>query len=48
VSTEETAEDNPEWEHVWCAAQLAANTSAHSTHRDQSVHAIVITETTAS
>ena len=22
-----TAEDNPEWEHVWCAAQLAANTS---------------------
>lgn len=21
------AEDNPEWEHVWCAAQLAANTS---------------------
>jgi integrase len=22
-----TAENNPEWEHVWCAAQLAANTS---------------------
>lgn len=22
-----TAEGNPEWEHVWCAAQLAANTS---------------------
>jgi integrase len=22
-----TAEANPEWEHVWCAAQLAANTS---------------------
>ena len=22
-----TAEDNPEWQHVWCAAQLAANTS---------------------
>ena len=22
-----TAEDNPEWDHVWCAAQLAANTS---------------------
>jgi integrase len=22
-----TAEENPEWEHVWCAAQLAANTS---------------------
>ena len=21
------AEANPEWEHVWCAAQLAANTS---------------------
>jgi integrase len=21
------AENNPEWEHVWCAAQLAANTS---------------------
>jgi len=22
-----TAQSNPEWEHVWCAAQLAANTS---------------------
>jgi integrase len=22
-----TAETNPEWEHVWCAAQLAATTS---------------------
>jgi len=23
----ETAQTNPEWEHIWCAAQLAANTS---------------------